>query len=308
MKPAIKLFLTVFIFLTLGTSAYSQKRSSITGKKFRVSSNARKRKPLNYLNSIQLMGTINAVSYAGDLCDGIGCFSPRPSFAIGAQYRYNESLSFRGDVTYFRLFGSDIKDGTYAWRGLSFFSNNLDVSASVVYDILQYNKMYRRRALLSPYLTLGIGFMTVNPQARLEGVNYKLRGLQTEGKPYRGMAGVLPYGFGVRIKMTPSLNLGIESVWRLTTSDYIDDVSDTYSQEVLDLPDTDIRKQLADRRAEAGADAGQLKTAIRGNPKSNDVVWFIGFKFEYTIKVTKQRYNINSNTSRFRLIKSIKKK
>lgn len=308
MKPAIKIIFTVCLLSFLTNESFSQKRSSITGKKFKISSSARKRKPLNYLNAIQVMGTVNAVSYAGDLCDGIGCFSPRPSFAVGLQYRYNESLTFRADLTYFRLFGSDARDKTHEWRGLSFVSNSFDFSASVVYDIFQYHKMYRRRALLSPYLTIGVGLMTVNPKAKFQGTTHKLRPLMTEGNSYSPIAAVLPYGFGVRIKLNPVLNLGVESIWRFTTSDYIDDVSTRYDQDILALPNNDIRKQLADRRTEAGATPDQKNVSIRGNPERNDLIWLIGFKLEYTIRVTKQRYNINTNTSRFRLIKSIKKK
>ena len=309
MKPAVKIILTTaLLFFTCVITSYSQRRSTITGSKFRIGNNSKKRKPLNYLNSIQLLGSLSAPSYGGDLCDGFGCAKPRPSFGIGLQYRFSESISFRAEGSYYRLVGSDLKDGTYFWRGLSFFSNTFDFSGTVVYDIFEYNKMYRRRSLISPYLTLGVGVISVNPKAEYNGEVYKLRPLMTEDVKYKGAALVVPYGFGGRVKLTPSLNLAVESVWRWTSSDYIDDVSDKYSSDVASLPSTDIRRALADRRAEAGANSFQKTVTIRGNPKTRDSIYLFTVKLEYTLRVTKQRYNINSNTSRFRIIKSIKKR
>lgn len=294
------------LLLTFISPSFSQ-RSSITGSRFKLSRKKKGRKPLNYINHLDITGQIGSASALGDLCNGAECIKASPLFGLGLQYRYSESLMFRIDGSYIKLRGSD-EGGQYEFRNLSYKSDNAELVATVVYDLLEYNKMYRRRHLISPYLYTGIGLLYYSPKAELNGETHRLRPLQTEGVEYGSMTVVIPYGFGLRFKASPHINVSTEFGWRYTFTDYLDDVSGTYDPSKAQLQDNDISKQLADRRTSLESDRGTYHNGQRGNPDANDYYFMLSLKASYTLKVTKQRYNINSNVSRFRLIKSIKKK
>jgi len=305
-RPASLLFLLILALgFVIPNNVYSQqRRSSITGQRFKVTKK-KKRMPLNYLNAFHVVGGGNFATYSGDLCQGLTCFKPTPSFSLEVQYRYSQSLTFRLGGSYNRLRGNDAR-GEYAYRGLSFFSNTFGASASVVYDIFEYNKMYRRRHDVSPYLTVGFGILSINPKARLDGEKYALRPMQTEEETYGNYTFTIPYGGGARFKLSPVLNLATEIIWMPTFTDYIDDVAGRYNTE---LEPNSIAARLSDRRQETGlAVTDQEKYGGQRGGGRNDWVWSINFKFEYTFHVTRQRYNINTNKERFRLIKSIKKR
>ena len=210
-------------------------------------------------------------------------------------------------MSYLRLTGSD--EGTdNATRGLSFRSNNIELTANVIYNIFPHNKMYRRRGLISPYVTLGLGLLVNNPRAVFEGTSHALRPLETEGVSYNAISAVIPYGLGAKIKINPQIDLFAELSYRLTFTDYLDDVSTIYDPSKNDLPSNDIERILSDRRAEAGASERELTRNQRGNPDNNDGYFLFSIKVAYTVKVTKQRYSLRRNVSKFRVTKKIKRR
>ena len=168
--------------------------------------------------------------------------------------------------------------------------------------------MYRRRVAIAPYLTIGIGFVTVNPKVKYFGEKYNLRKLNTEGASYSPISLTIPYGMGFRFNLNPHNTLALEGNLRYTFTDYLDDVSNRYDPSKKSLPDDDISKILSDRRDEHGTPKNKLHSGIRGGSEANDMYFMASIKLTHTFWVTKQRYNVNSNSSKFRLIKSIQKK
>jgi hypothetical protein len=304
-KSNILHFVVVALLLT-SYSTFSQ-RSSVTGKKFGGKSLTQRRKPLNYINYIGISANFTSALYAGDLCNGVECFKILPSVGIGGEYRFSESLLFRTELNYIRMSATDIGHKYQSVRGLSFFSNTIDFNVNVVYDLFEFNKMYRRRVAVAPYFTVGLGFVTVNPKTRYNGQTYKLRPLQTEGVDYASIALTIPYGMGFRFNINPHNTLALEGNLRYTFTDYLDDVSSVYDQNKKNLPDDDISKILTDRRGEQGLAESDF-SGPRGGAKVNDMYFMASIKLTHTFWVTKQRYNVNSNSSKFRLIKSIQKK
>ena len=110
------------------------------------------------------------------------------------------------------------------------------------------------------------------------GENVALRDYETEGTKYGRIALVIPYGIGTRIFVTPYLNLSVEGGFRLTTTDYMDDVSDVHVDPASFSDPT--AAALADRRPEIGLEqvaAGRK----RGNPGSKDSYFTFVAKVEY---------------------------
>jgi Domain of unknown function (DUF6089) len=301
-----KIFSFIIVGLLLASISTNAQKSSITGKKFSGKSLTQKRKPLNYINYIGISANLATVLYVGDLCSGLDCVKPLPSFGFSGEYRFSESLLFRSEFNYIRLSATDA-GGKNEDRGLSFYSNTMDFNVNVVYDIFEFNKMYRRRVAVAPYITIGVGFVTVNPKVKYLGEKYNLRPFQTEGVDYSPIALTIPYGAGFRFNLNPHNTIALEGTVRYTFTDYLDDVSSRYDVNKQSLPDDDISKILSDRRDEHGY-TKPLNIGLRGGASVKDMYAMYSVKFTHTFWVTRQRYNVNSNQSKFRLIKSIQKK
>lgn len=300
----------MFLFQTNDTQAqYKRNKSSITGKKFKVRN---KKKPLsariprNYLNSLKLTAGTSANSYFGDLCSGGDCVRFRPGLNVGLHYRMNTHFSFQAFTGWRRLYSNDA-DGQNASRNLSFRGDNFEFAVTSAYDIFPYNKMFRRRSFIIPYVFAGIGFVQFNPSAEYDGKYYALRPLQTEGEEYSGAAFMIPYGFGARLKINPVVNVAFEVGYRLVFTDYLDDVSNEYNPDNYELANDEVARILTDRRGEYDPTENKVG-GRRGNPESNDGYIVYGIQMEYTIKVTRQRYSINANPARMRMIRGAKKK
>ncbi len=165
--------------------------------------------------------------------------------------------------------------------------------------------MYRRRKLISPYALVGFGVFYYNPKTDLDGTTYSLRKYQTEGNKYSSVSFNFQFGGGLRFKVTPQLDLGFEIVYKKTFTDYLDDVSTAYPEDIATWSDP-TRQQLSLRQEGRTFDEAAGKQ--RGNPSSKDGYLLAGFRLEYTIKVTNQKYSLKKNSSRFRMHKGIRKK
>jgi hypothetical protein len=239
-------------------------------------------------------------TYFGDLCESGDCLRARPQASLGFNYRYTGKISVRGELTYFRLYGTDA-EGKNARRNLSFRSGNMEVYGAAVYDIFQYTKFYNRRQFARPYVFLGIGLIYTNPRAELDGRWYSLRPLMTEGVAYRRIQPVIPYGGGVTFKVSPWLDFSVEVGYRWSFSDYLDDVSTTFVNNSTLPP---IAAALADRSYEVGVKPwntvdGRTWAAghKRGDPNQNDGYVNVGFKLEYTINpVIRPKTNVFGKT------------
>lgn len=89
----------------------------------------------------------------------------------------------------------------------------------------------------SPYLLGGIGYYSFNPQAQVGNKLIDLQPLSTEGqglkeypdrKVYKLKQVNFPVGAGFKYELSSLVNLRGEFVYRILTTDYLDDVSTTY--------------------------------------------------------------------------------
>jgi len=89
----------------------------------------------------------------------------------------------------------------------------------------------------SPYLLGGIGYYSFNPQAKVGNKLIDLQPLSTEGqglreypdrKVYKLKQVNFPIGAGFKYELSSLVNLRGEFVYRILTTDYLDDCSTTY--------------------------------------------------------------------------------
>jgi hypothetical protein len=219
--------------------------------------------------------------------------------AVGAFFRYNFShvMSIRFNGYYTIVAGDDAltnavepgQDG-YArkYRNLSFRSNIFEASTMLDINLMPYipgNENYA----FTIYLTGGVGAFYFNPQAQFEGEWVDLQPLGTEGQglpEYRGkekysrIAFCFPMGVGLKYNFNEDVTLSFEISHRLTTTDYIDDVSTVYPDPAyFALHYDDQKAALATSLADRSPATEPARTAPgqqRGDPSDFDGYTYSG--------------------------------
>lgn len=232
-------------------------------------------------------GTTN---YKGDLDDNFTLKFTKPGIGFVGGYRLHQNISVRLGFSQGWMGAADEKaarDIPRRRRNLSFRSPITEGSLVFIYDFFANNRKYKYRTDWSPYLFAGGAIFAYNPQAKLGDEWFDLQPLGTEGQhlsgcgyencpePYRLVQVAIPFGVGIRYKLTDKIDLNLELGLRKTFTDYLDDVSGFY-------PD------LGTMRAEMGETAallsdridravypqgGEFWNGIRGDNTQND--WYV---------------------------------
>ena len=229
--------------------------------------------------SLILSGGTGTSTYFGELANPGDYFDARPNVNVALKYFLSPHISVRTEIDWFQLSGSDAKAGASDRipRNLSFVSSNYELSATGAYHLFPLGNRYYQRPVFNVFVFGGVGLLRTNPKAELNGKKYALQPLQTEGVKYSRFQFVLPYGLGVQMKAGPFFNIAVEGGYRMTFTDYLDDVSTVH-------PDkstwTDpVRIALSDRGGEVGYIWAPGR--IRGNPDTNDGYFLLNIKVEY---------------------------
>lgn len=224
--------------------------------------------------------TAGVAQYFGDL-NPTGKIN-RPKAAIGGYFRKQISnyIAFRLSGHYAQLGYSDrYSSNEYQQRrNLSFNTSIFELALQGDFNFFKFIPTDPSHAF-TPYATLGIGMISYDPYAYLDGQKYYLRPLHTEGqtfyegrKPYGSIAVCFPIGMGIKYAINDKINLSLEVGYRFTTTDYIDDVSKTYVG-VDKFPNPGGGKNVAallqDRSYETGTPIG-IEGRQRGFSKQND--------------------------------------
>ena len=195
-----------------------------------------------YANKFWEVGVaLGTSSYGGELTNSI--LDPKQlHFAGGAFLRYHPSrfVGLRLQGTYGNVSGNDAdsKDLNNQIRNLSFKSHIFEVGLMADFFILGYNP--EKSNMFSPYISAGISVFNFKPKARHFDPNYfdkwvELQPLHTEGQgampgrdPYKLTQASVPLAIGVLYAVHSHINIGLELGYRITFTDYIDDVGMYY--------------------------------------------------------------------------------
>ena len=229
---------------------------------------------------------VGTSAYNGDLTQQLLSVK-RLNPAIGFNIKYNSGnfFDFRAGLSFERISGND-KDNKSAFlqaRNLSFKSNILEFNLSIEFNLadpLVYNQY--------PYLFAGLGVFHFNPYT-YDDNNKKtyLQPLSTEGeglpdypnrKKYSLIQPCVPIGIGFKWKPKEDSRLqwSYEFGYRVTFTDYLDDVSKTYvSIETLGLKKGSESAALSYRKI--GVPFSE-EGYPRGNSKVKDYYFFTGFR------------------------------
>ena len=229
---------------------------------------------------------------------------------VFVRYRLNSVLAVRGQfgTVFLEDYDNLSSNPARATRNAHFrnFVNELSARAEVSFFsspmITRYTS--KLRVGMNAYATLGITGFSHNPQAQLNrdaaeyhfaqgniSTNptqlnydewYDLRDAGTETLTYGQLSMGVPLGLGVSFEVNHQIRVGMEFVWNLTFTDYLDDVSNTYA-DPEDLGDIELILSSPSNPAVASAagysdpegtmywfNYSEQGPTIRGNPNKND--------------------------------------
>jgi len=225
------------------------------------------------------------------------------SIYLSAIYKNAVALRIEGTFGQVKAYDSilsKVKASTFGRyeRNLSFRSTITDFMAVAEIHPLYIFKKYDENDELprySPYLVAGVGFFSFNPQAKLLNKWVDLQPLSTEGqglveypnrKPYKLQQMSIPVGLGVKYELSPMLNVRAEAVYRILSTDYLDDVSTTYIDPTAytnpnnNFSGTKLTNALLlnDRQYELDPTHITTNGDQRGNSKNNDAYFTFNLK------------------------------
>lgn len=160
--------------------------------------------------------------------------SPNFSANLGLNY-----IRISGDDSYFSPVG--VWDANFL-RNSHFRNDIKELSLVGMYEIGGNPENILKRNAVSPYIYLGVSGFLHAPDAREEAgldaafnpvkspwlseSNASLRDYKNEGVEYSLMGIAIPFGVGFRYKLSNYLDVGFDFGYRVTFTDYLDDVTD----------------------------------------------------------------------------------
>ncbi len=244
-----------------------------------------------------------ASTYAGDLAPGF--FVPaesRPAGSIFVKYNLSPGITLRGSVWGGTIGGRDTNQNIERLRerNLSFRSRVIEFSAGAEWNLLPY-KPGSNKYFHTPYLFGCLAIYRHDPQARidkdldgdLDWVRLQPLGTEGQGTPrfndrekYALTQVSIPFGAGYKYNFNRFFTIGIEVGARKTFTDYLDDVSTTYTEPgYLTANSGALAERLSNRTGEYfGGEPRPFTSAdLRGNANRNDWYFMGGITFSYNL-------------------------
>lgn len=238
---------------------------------------------------------VGASNYMGDLVEND--LDPNEynfSYGLFGRYQMTPFLSFKAYLNRAKLSGEDSNNRSLGLvrRNLSFRTNLVELGFVNEISITPYDPRENKNAL--PYLFVGISGFYFNPQAEFQGEYVNLRPLGTEGqgnvvsgsKKYSPIGIAVPVGFGFKWNLNSLINVGCNFGFRITATDYLDDVSTTYPNIDLLAEQNPIAASLSFRGDELNTnlDPSDFRGKVRGNPDNAD--WYFIANVAVSINLT----------------------
>ncbi len=244
---------------------------------------------------------LGASNYNGDLSGTLIDFG-ETKFGCGILVRYNvdERWTVKGYFGYGRISGADANSTSNEYnhkRNLSFYSDIFEMSGHVEYNLIRMDNRYYSRRPVIPYVFIGLGVYNFNPKAILGDVTYELQPLATEGQgstqyndieKYALTQICVPFGMGIKKKISRRWTIGAEIGFRYTFTNYLDDVGGKYASTLVIAKSTgEVAAVLSDRSAELNNGVPQFSEGDKRSNKAidiNDIYIFSGVTITFKIK------------------------
>ena len=230
---------------------------------------------IDFLRNSEVVLGGGLMNYIGDL-NNQSVLSPlHGAGSVGLRTRLDSRWAVRVEVAY----GSISCEKDYiVRRNLSFRSDIFELAALAEFNFRPFGPGATESAW-TPYIFGGIGVFHYNPMAQytdnegnaqwveLQPLNTEGQGtsLYPERRPYALVQLCMPFGVGVKVRFNKTFSMTAEYGFRMTWSDYLDDVSTTY-----------VGSELLEAEVLEGAMAARM--ADRSNEVESGYVNAVGIK------------------------------
>jgi len=235
-------------------------------------------------------GGAGMAGYIGDLNIN-NPIKPSGGFAgLFVKRNFNRYIAAKLGYTFGQISGDDSKSDYQQFRdrNLSFTTPLKELSLVAEFNFMSYIPDAGKN-IYTPYIYAGGGITAFAPRTTFNGKQVSLRNLRTEGQTneYAKYTLVLPFGAGIKYNISGKWTLAADIGYRITRTDYLDDVSRNYAN----------KNQFTNSTARALSDRSGEKTNVyigeagtqRGDSRPRDFYMFAGFTISYTF-VTQQCY------------------
>ena len=194
------------------------------------------------------------------------------------------------NISLFQVSASD----AYNAKDLQFRNLSFQTKIAELNLLGEYTFLNLRYNAISPFIFGGIAVFHFNPYTYdSSGAKQFLHPLSTEGeglepgrKPYSLTQFAIPFGGGIKFRVSDNIVLAYELGIRKTFTDYLDDVSTTYVDKATLLAAKGAKAvELAYRAGElkGGDNVYPAEGTIRGGPKYKDFYYYTGIRVSITI-------------------------
>lgn len=213
---------------------------------------------------LSIGGGLGLTTYWGDLNSGQITSDFYHNSGLSGQllatYQPSRFYSLRANLIFGKIMGNDaLSDKQWQKeRNLSFQSNLTDFSFRLMVHPWSFGNR-RGSFAVSPYASMGLTIFHFDPTTEYNGMIYRLQPLGTEGQgipgfqeKYRLTQFAVPVGGGIKIELSPRVDILLEAYATKTFTDYLDDVGAHYVNyyTILDANGL-LAAQLSDRTPEA---------------------------------------------------------
>ena len=191
------------------------------------------------------------------------------------------------------IVGNDDALSSIEWRrnrNLNFRSHIYEVHGRVNFNFFPVT--HKKSENHSPYVFLGYGMFAFYPETWYQNRWVKLRPLGTEGQGtplssqgiYPEVSSFILFGLGYTINISRIVNFYVETGFRQTATDYLDDVSGFY---VNPAELAEFRGPLAAELSNRSIIRYDTIDRLRGNPNNND--WYVFTNIKLIFKLSSSR-------------------
>jgi hypothetical protein len=221
------------------------------------------------------------------------------AFGAGVQYDITRNFSAISNISVMKVGASDqYNNPNLVFRNLSFQTNIIEWNLLGEYTFLDITEKK-----FSPFIYGGIAVFHFDPYAYdTTGQKVYLKPLSTEGeglpqypgqKPYSLTQFAIPFGGGIKFRVSENVVLAYEVGFRKTFTDYLDDVSTYYvDQTILQNAKGPLAVEMAYRANElkGGNQTYPASGTVRGGPKYKDMYYYSGIRVSIALLTKRDGY------------------
>lgn len=221
--------------------------------------------------------------YIGDINPRIHFLASHPAGGVFFRLSNTYRTAFRFGFNYGQISGNDAnsKEPDQLERNLNFKSKVFEVSSLAEFNFVEY-RIGHDRHRFTMFIFAGFSVFYFNPKSDIGNGYQALRAYKTEGQSqsYPRFQLSMPFGIGFKWNIGKKCGLGIEWGPRKTFTDYLDDVSGSYPENLSAGTDGN---NFIDRTTNGSATPG----GMRGNPSTRD--WYFYYGVTLNIKLPDPR-------------------